>query len=525
MPAWIWSWKRPKLPAWTPTKRSVNRRLPSDSPYSSPSYSPFEPDHNLFASYTLQQPPSIHRLLHPGLAAFRIPHALDAQAPKILDRTEHRPRRATRSTSSPPRTRSSSFDGSAARIATSSRSQQEDQPAQWKSLPAEDRKNWENLAKEKKRRSRYQEASLPVVHRLYPQAASEDTFNPNLVSMEYMQNLFNQVEPTSPASLVLLSHITLARSHPLALERLPYSFHTSLQPPNYFESLGPLDPLDPNLSTSSISPRSSASSPEDGVKIFVPQQQSASRYQEISLPAVHHLHPQAASEDTGLLGPLLAKMPSENLGNGFDWVPSASYAPLLDGVHSKPLQPTSPTPPIVAYTPLSPHPEQRPYPLAPRTDLSPLIRLVQDRQVPLHLSTVPSPPPLRRSLTPSTPRTSLQPPNDFELLGPLDPTLSTSQAELDLHGELHHQEPTQQDFSQYSWGWNGAPAMLDNNWDLSSISPAFLGEQANGFSNNGIANGKMNFNQDELCGTASSSARISARRWTVGRTVLGATRR
>lgn len=273
------------------------------------------------------------------------------------------------------------------------------------------------------------------------------------------------------------------------------------------------------------------------MKIFVPQQQSASRYQEISLPAVHHLHPQAASEDTGLLGPLLAKMPSENLGNGFDWVPSASYAPLrwprtsltptssrwstfktsstnLPNSADRRLHPSLTSPRTTALSSRPSNGSQPPHPARP-----------QDRQVPLHLSTVPSPPPLRRSLTPSTPRTSLQPPNDFELLGPLDPTLSTSQAELDLHGELHHQEPTQQDFSQYSWGWNGAPAMLDNNWDLSSISPAFLGEQANGFSNNGIANGKMNFNQDELCGTASSSARISARRWTVGRTVLGATRR
>lgn len=194
--------------------------LPSDSPYSSPSYSPFEPDHNLFASYTLQQPPSIHRLLHPGLAAFRIPHALDAQAPKILDRTEHRPRRATRSTSSPPRTRSSSFDGSAARIATSSRSQQEDQPAQWKSLPAEDRKNWENLAKEKKRRSRYQEASLPVVHRLYPQAASEDTV-PLAASTGYRVHLTLPLRWPRASSTPILSRWSICRTSSTKLNQPP----------------------------------------------------------------------------------------------------------------------------------------------------------------------------------------------------------------------------------------------------------------------------------------------------------------
>lgn len=69
------------------------------------------------------------------------------------------------------------------------------------------------------------------------------------------------------------------------------------------------------------------------------------------------------------------------------------------------------------------------------------------------------------------------PPQDFEHLGPLDPidpSLSQPTSDFDSQAELQNQ-----DFSQFSWAWpdSNAPAMLDNNWDISSIPSALLGEQ------------------------------------------------
>ncbi|KAF6765329.1 hypothetical protein DFP72DRAFT_867537 [Ephemerocybe angulata] len=437
----------------------------SGSPYSSPSHSPFEPDHNPRPQY-----PAHPNSLNPSTPPDPSPrtrcdphpptpstHKRRKSSTCSTDSTEHRPKKGDDGYIKRPENAFILFrrkccedrQAAAEEAATMQDGPQKKQrqadlsktiSQQWKGLPAEDRQYWENLAKEKKK--------------------EHEQMYPNYV---YRPQRSKDKDGRSKK----------------------------------------------NKSTSR------KRGEEDGVKIFVPQQQSASRYQEISLPVVHHLYPQAASEDTGPLGPLLAKMPSDNLANGFDWVPSASYAP-----------------PSLATNQFNPHLVSMEYtqnlftqpPQLRRSSLMPLSHLTPSNGPilsPLERISAPSSGSSSGSSSPASPvngpftpssaalpysfHTSMQPPNDFESLGPLDPldpNLSTSQAELDLHAELHHQEQTQQDFSQYSWGWNGAPAMLDNNWDLSSISPAFLGEQPGAFNNNGVGNGKMNLlNQDDLCGT------------------------
>ncbi|KAJ2917308.1 hypothetical protein MD484_g3095, partial [Candolleomyces efflorescens] len=450
----------PSLAIISPTPRAfafpVSHNL-SDSPYSSPSSSPFEPDRHTFTLHSnpttvsIPSPPSPPLYAQPPYNRSFTPDSLRSSSPTpshkrrksscSSDSSERRPKKGDEDYIKRPENAFILFRRKCCedrQQAAEEAAQMADGPLkkqrqadlsktisqQWKSLGSEERAYWENLAKEKKKE--HEQMYPNYVYR--PQRSKDKDGR----SKKKSTSKHRREENEQTVSFVV----------PVG----PRQHHGR-----------------------------SASAP------------TPPPYQAIKIPQVYHLAPGSAPTSPSLL-PMISKQSTQNSehSNGFDFLPTTSYVPpaFATGGHMDPIY-TSPEFLRGMFT----VPGQ-----VRKSGPSPLQQIAMSQEngptpSPLSLITPPSSgsvssgsssPASPSTIGPFTPSSAplphsflAMPSHDFDSLLENSSISSQSQAELDLQAEMQ----LQHDFSQFTWGWSNTPSTLDNNWDVNSIPSALLGEQ------------------------------------------------
>ncbi|KAG2009016.1 specific transcriptional repressor [Coprinopsis cinerea AmutBmut pab1-1] len=495
----------PSLAIVSPTPRAftfpVTHNLSSDSPSSSPSSSPFEPERDAFAFTN----PFSSNVQIRGLAPVSIPTPPPflPQQPYARPLTPDSLRSSSPTPSTKRRKSSASSETSERRpkkgdedyikrpenafilfrrkccedrqAAAEEAAQLADGPLkkqrqadlsktisqQWKSLSAEEKAYWENLAKEKKK-----EHELMYPNYVYRPQRQKDKDGRSKNKRSASKKRGREEGRDGEASV---------------------SFVVPVAPRHYGRS-------------------TSAPTPPP--------------YQAIKIPQVYHLTPSAPTSPS--LIPMITRQSSGSIDsmNNFDFVPTQSYVPppfpssnsldaslqsaeFMRNMFTVPGQVRKPGPsPLQQLAMGMQQQSSSDSPSNSAPPAPPALHIISPASSISSGSSGPSSPttgPFTPSSAPLDPNAFLAMANTADLgLFDFNNGIPT-QAELDLQAEMQQQN----DLSHLAWSdWPTAPAMLDNNWDVNSIPSALLGDQAMAFSAPNVSGKSFGVvGADGLCGT------------------------